>query len=49
LTLEQGPDHEVIQRGEGVASMVVTGARNLAEPVQLEHAITVERDSAPVT
>jgi ABC-type polysaccharide/polyol phosphate transport system ATPase subunit len=49
LTLDQGPDGTVIQRGERVASMVVTGSRNLAEPVQLEHDITIEREITPVT
>jgi hypothetical protein len=29
--------------------MVVTGARNLSEPVDLEHQISIEADTARVT
>jgi ABC-type polysaccharide/polyol phosphate transport system ATPase subunit len=49
LTLERGFEGEMIQRHERVASMVVTGARNLSEPVDLEHQISIEADTARVT
>jgi ABC-type polysaccharide/polyol phosphate transport system ATPase subunit len=49
LTLEAGPDSAVLQHHDRVASMVVTGARNLAEPVDLRHRSSVEADTASVT
>jgi ABC-type polysaccharide/polyol phosphate transport system ATPase subunit len=49
LTLERGSTRDVIGRRERVASMVVTGARNLVEQVDLVHDVSVEADTAPVT
>jgi energy-coupling factor transporter ATP-binding protein EcfA2 len=42
LALEGGTDAQLLARHERVASMVVTGARSIAEPVALEHELRVE-------
>jgi hypothetical protein len=44
LALEEGRDARLINRYERVASMVVTGARSIAEPVALEHELRVDSD-----
>jgi hypothetical protein len=49
VMLDGGRDGRVIERRDRVASMVVTGARHSAEPVELDHDFTIEDDTATVT